>query len=120
MAAVADFATTTGTDADTANRMESSWSKLNGTMLDSDTKVFPRTICCYDSPVQPVQHVDLFEPAKTAFLCGRYFLNILSCIKTPVIRFICMLGIFIVLFLTYAVIYVYMYPDGFSETLWYV
>ena len=39
-------------------------------------------------------HVDLFEPANTALLYGRYFLNILSCIKTPVIRFICMLWIF--------------------------
>ena len=75
-----------------------------------------------------------------SFLCGRcgkstysnrrpphscvvvIFLNILSCIKTPVIRFICMLGIFSCDFIDHMLLYMYIsaYPYGFNEILWYV
>ena len=69
-----------------------------------------RGLSLWQSPVRPVRYVDLFEPSTTALLCGRYFVNILSCIKTPVIRFICMLGnLLLWFFLTHAVIYVYIY-----------
>ena len=32
-----------------------------------------RGLSLWQSPVRPVRHVDLFEPANTALLCGRYF-----------------------------------------------
>ena len=39
MTAAAAVATTSGTDADTANRIESAWSKLKGPLLDTVTEV---------------------------------------------------------------------------------
>ena len=55
-----------------------------------------------------------YSNRRTPRPCGRYFL------KHLILYPVCMLGILLWFYWTHAIIYVYMYPDGFSEILWYV
>ena len=64
--------------------------------------------------VRPVRHCRLIRT-------GEHRAPVWSLIFKHLILYpVCMLGILLWFCWTHAVIYVYMYPDGFSEILWYV